>query len=287
MSNPGVFFSVVYPQALPYLHDLRMSALNQTRADFDFVIVNDGCEASKVVKELSGLNLTILEAEGGFSANRLQGIDYARSHGYKYILFCDADDSFSSNRYSHTIEVFENSHADIVVSNLNIVDAQLKPIIKDYFSKELHDDQWVDSDFIKTKNIFGMSNTAIRLSSIQNGLKIPETNIVDWYLFTVLLQQGLKAKYVTESMVNYRQYCSNMIGINKFNVEGFRRLARLKSEHYRLLIENGQTQYETQHQAATSLQHLTDAEIENAIKRGLAAHPQPLWWQIISDLQDS
>lgn len=287
MLNPGVFLTVVYPQSLPYLRDVRNSAMNQTCKDFDFIIINDGCETSKIKKELSGLNTIILEAEGGFSRNRLQGIDYARSRGYKYILFCDADDSFTPDRYLHTVKAFEYSQADIIVSNLNIVDERLKLIIKDYFSKEIPTERWIDTEFIKTKNIFGMSNTAIRLSSIQNGLKIPETNIVDWYLFTVLLQQGLKAKYVTESMVNYRQHSTNMIGINKFNVEGFRRLARLKSEHYRLLLENGLMQYETQHQATTSLQHLTDAEIENAIKRGLAAHPQPLWWQIISDLQDS
>jgi glycosyltransferase involved in cell wall biosynthesis len=282
MIKPGVFFTVVYPQALPYLCDVRRSLLNQTRKDFDIVIVNDGCETFQGEEKLNGLNFIILKAEGGFSANRLQGIKYALNHGYEYILFCDADDEFTPNRYERTIVEFKNSLADIIVCNYNIVDEKLNIIIDDYFNQEIPAERWIDADFIKSKNIFGMSNTAIRLGSLPNGLQIPETRIVDWFLYTVLLQKGLKARYITESLVNYRQYHSNMIGINKFNVANFRQLAELKKNHYRLLLENGYAEYESYYQDALSLHNLTDEEIKDIIRRELEAHPHPLWWQIIS-----
>ena len=282
MSNTGVFFTVVYPQALQYLSDVRDSALLQTRKDFDIVVVNDGCETSQISNILSPLDVTILDSDGGFSSNRLQGINYACGHNYKYILFCDADDTYTPNRYERTLYEFESSHADIVVSNLNIVDGNLNIIINDYFSKEISEGQRIDANFIITKNIFGMSNTAIRLEALTESVKIPETPIVDWYLYTVLLLKGLKAKYIAESLVNYRQYSLNMIGINNFDVANFRSLAKLKNNHYKLLVENGYIQYQQFLQESESLLYLADDEIENIIKNELIIHPQPLWWQIIT-----
>lgn len=281
MHNPGVFFSVVYPQALPYLKDVRESALSQTRKDFDFIVVNDGCDKERILEELQGLNISILEAEGGFTANRLQGIKYARNKGYKYFLFCDADDSFTSNRYERTITVFKEAAADILVCNLNIADEHCQPILKDYFSKEIPEDRWIDADFLKDKNIFGMSNTAIHLDSMTDDIQISETPIVDWLLFTTLLLKGLKAKYITDSMVNYRQYSTNMIGITRYDVSSFKKLVGLKSGHYRLLVESGYPQYKELYQESLSLLTLSDVEIESVVKRELAKHPQPLWWQII------
>ena len=282
MNNHGVFFSVVYPQALPYLKDVRESALSQTRKDFDFIVVNDGCDKKRIIKELQGLNITVLEAEGGFTANRLQGINYARNKGYKYFLFCDADDSFTLNRYERTISAFNESNADIIVCNLNIANEKCEPFLTNYFSKEILDDRWIDAEFIKDKNVFGMSNTAIRLSSLKGKIQLPETPIVDWLLFTELLLKGLKAKYITDSMVNYRQYSTNMIGITKYDVASFKRMAKLKYNHYTLLTDAGYNQFEPYKQESDSLQYLSEDEIVRIVKRELNIHPQPLWWQIIT-----
>lgn len=282
MNKEAILFTVVYPQALPYLSDVRKCVLAQTRKDFDVVVVNDGCQKNRIEDCLHDLDVTILEAEGGFSENRIQGINYARSHGYKYILFCDADDTFNPNRYERTIDEFSNSQADIIVCNLNIVDDTLEPIINDYFNKEIPESVYLDAHFIETKNIFGMSNTAIRVNSISKDIQIPETPIVDWYLFTVLLLDGLKARYITEAMVNYRQHSSNMIGITIFDVKDFRRLAGLKNNHYRLLAENGYSKYEQLYQDSKLLQNLSDEEIIKIINIEMMAHPQPLWWQIIT-----
>ncbi len=282
MYNPGVFFSVVYPQALPYLKDMRESVLSQTRKDFDVIIVNDGCDKERIIAELQGLDITILEAEGGFTANRLQGINYAQNKGYKYFLFCDADDSFTSNRYERTIAEFEESNADIIVCNLNIANEKCEPFLTSYFSKEIPEDRWIDADFLNDKNILGMSNTAIRLNALTENIQIPETPIVDWLLFTVLILKGLKAKYITDSMVNYRQYNTNMIGITRYDAASFKKLARLKNNHYKLLVESGYHQYEKLYKESMALQSLSDEEIERIVKREQNYHPQPLWWQIIT-----
>ena len=154
-------------------------------------------------------------------------------------------------------------------------------MIPGYFSKEIPESQWIEPDFLMTKNIFGMSNTAICLSAITAPINIPDIPIVDWYLFTLLLLRGLRARYITDSLVDYRQYSDNMIGINRFDVPSFRRLANHKNTHYRLLVENGCQQYKPLLEESEALLHLTDDEIAALVSKGLSEHPQPLWWQIV------
>ncbi len=221
MRNESLFFTVVYPQALPLFKDVCDSARSQTRKDFDVVVVNDGCDVDSLDTQLTGLNSTIIETVGTIAGNRLLGIDYARKHQYKYLFFCDADDTFTVNRFERTINEFEKTDADIVVCNLNVADEKCDPVIRDYFSLEIPSDRWVDAEFLGDKNIMGMSNTTLRVNAIRDDVSVPTIPIVDWYLFTILLLKGLRARYISDSLVNYRQYNANMIGITHFDVPSF------------------------------------------------------------------
>lgn len=281
MHNESLFFSVVYPQALPYFKEVCDCARKQKRKDFDVVVVNDGCDKNAIEVLLHGLKANIINSAGTIAENRLAGIEYAKRQQYKYLLFCDADDTFTSNRHERTIKEFETSGADIIVCNLNVADEKCKPIIKDYFSLEIPNDRWIDADFLRNKNIIGMSNTALRVSAVPDSIKVPNIPIVDWYLFTILLIKGLKAKYISDSMVNYRQYNANMIGITKFDVPSFRKLAKHKQTHYQMLVENGYSQYQKLFNESIVFDNLTDEEIKQLVCRKLKAHKQPLWWQII------
>ena len=282
MQNESVFFTVVYPQALPYFKDVCDSARSQTRKAFDVVVVNDGCDASVIKTQLLGLRSTIIDSVGTIAGNRLLGIDYARQHHYKYLFFSDADDTFTANRFERTIDEFETSGADIVVCNLNVANEKCEPVIECYFSAEIPYDTWIDAAFLSDKNIMGMSNTALRVASVPNNIAVPDIPIVDWYLFTVLLINGLRARYISDSLVNYRQYSANMIGITHFNVQNFRKLANHKMNHYRLLVENGYTQFVDLYSKTEQLSDLTDVEIQQILNKNLSIHKQPLWWQIIT-----
>ena len=279
--NESVFFTVVYPQALPYFKELCYCARNQTRKDFDVVVVNDGCDATVLKAQLKGLKSIIIDSVGTIAGNRLAGIEYARKKLYKYLFFCDADDTFSSRRMERSINEFEASEADVVVCNLNVVDEKCEPIIKDYFSQEIPLSRWIDVDFIEKKNILGMSNTAVLVSSIPDDIIVPNIPIVDWYLFTILLHRGLKTRYITDSLVNYRQYNSNMIGITNYDIPTFRKLAEYKKNHYQMLVENGYTQYQDLYEKSDELVCLSDDEIRDVLNRKMREHKQPLWWQII------
>lgn len=282
MPREGLFFTVVYPQALSFFNDFCSCARRQTLSAFDVLVVNDGCEAEDIENSLSGLSYTIIPAIGSPSENRQQGINYARKRGYEYLLFCDADDTFCESRYEKTIQQFQRTGADIIVCNLNIVDNDLSSIIDDYFSLEIPEDRTIDIDFIREKNIFGMSNTALRLDSLKEDVVLPHTPITDWYLFTVLLEKGLSAYYISESFVDYRQHSANMIGINCFDVPTFKRLSKFKVNHYQTLVNNGILGFEDLLTDTQGLLDLSDEQITSIINKQLVKHSQPLWWQIIT-----
>ena len=282
MHKESLFFTVVYPQALSFFKEVCDCARSQTRKDFDIVVVNDGCDKKEIETHLNGLQATIIDSVGTIAENRLIGIEYAQKQQYKYLFFCDADDTFTKDRFERTINEFESSGADIVVCNLNVADDKCNPMVKDYFSLEIPTDRYIDAEFLKDKNIIGMSNTALRVGSIPNDIFIPDIPIVDWFLFTIFLLKGLRAKYISDSLVNYRQYNANMIGITNFDVTSFKKLAKHKQTHYKMLVENGYPQYEYLCKESEALMNLSDEEINELINRKHKEHPQPLWWQIIT-----
>lgn len=282
MPREGLFFTVIYPQALLFFNDFCSCARKQTWDAFDILVVNDGCEVEDLENDLLGLSYTIIPAIGSPSENRQQGINYARRSGYKYLLFCDADDTFCESRYEKTIQKFQRTGADVIVCDINIVDKDLSSIIDDYFSLEIPEERTIDIDFIRKKNIFGMSNTALRINSLKEDVILPNTPITDWYLFTVLLAKGLSAFYINESFVDYRQHSANMIGINCFDVPSFRRLSKFKVNHYQTLVKNGILGFEDLLTEAQGLINLSDVQIMSIINKQLVEHSQPLWWQIIT-----
>lgn len=283
MNSENLLFTVVYPQALYFFRDFCFSATSQFYKDFDVLVINDGCKKEDLSKFLAGLNYTIVEAVGTPADNRIQGIKYGQRNGYRYLIFCDADDTFVPERVGDTINKLNYNDYDILVCNLNIVDENLNPLICDYFSSEIPEDRPIDKVFVQEKNIFGMSNTAIKLNAIKEDIVLPETPIVDWYLFTLLLNKGLKAYYVSQSYVNYRQYSDNLIGINCYDTPTFRRLLKFKYNHYSLLVKNGYEEYIELLSKCGELMIASDTEISTIISKQLKNHKQPLWWQVINN----
>lgn len=193
-------------------------------------MVNDGYSLSNLQSRYPHLRIIEIEGNNTISGNRAIGINYAIQNSYDTIFLCDVDDYMTPNRVDVSIAAL--SDADIVVNDLDIVDANRNLIFKDYFQKTIKSETILDSKFIESKNIFGFSNTALRVSKLEE-VKFPsDLRIVDWYYFTQLLNDGLKAKFIPQSLTEYRQHSGNMIGISSFTLDGFKNLLKLKIRHY-------------------------------------------------------
>ncbi|MDA9319338.1 glycosyltransferase [Candidatus Thioglobus sp.] len=209
------FLTTIFPIKEEYLSDFFDSLLRQTYKDFDIVVVNDGYENfKKITNSYSELNIIELEFSDTPAKNREYGINYCLDNDYELLIFGDIDDYFSSDRVKESIDHLKSF--DIVVNDLSLFNAN-GIYEKQYISHRLEHGSIINFDYIKDKNIFGLSNTAIRLS-IMGKVNIDKNVIaVDWFIYKGLLKMGYSAVFINTAETFYRQYDSNIVGLNNAN----------------------------------------------------------------------
>ena len=274
--NNVVVFTVIYPDALKYVNDFLCCLQSQTFKNFDLLIVNDGCNTSELEMIFCNINNEIINTTDTPAKNRELGIKFAHNKGYEYLIFCDIDDWFKDTRFDRVIEKLINY--DIVVNNLNIVGENHEILCRDYFSHSITKNSIIDIQFLKDKNILGLSNSAIRLQE-KVLVEIPrEITIADWYYFTCCLENGLNVFYIEESLTDYRQHSNNLIGIDDFSPSLFKKLVLLKIKHYEYLCELF-PKYKKQLSEVSELTMLSDSEISKLIEKNKLINNHPLWWE--------
>lgn len=266
--NKIAFLTTVFPIEEQYLYDFFDSLQNQTYKNFDVVVVNDGYENFEAMKVKYSLNLNIIELQYSSSPakNREYGINYCIDEKYDVLIFGDSDDYFEANRVEKSLEFLKE--CDIVVNDLSLFDEN--GIYEEkYLSHRLENLEIVDFEFIKNKNIFGLSNTAIKLKDISK-VTIPDDLIaVDWYIFSILLLKNKKAIFTNETVSYYRQYQKNMVGLKKMDKQSFEKGVEVKCKHYKAL-NSFDKQFDAQ---LTRLNRLGFSEKKEA--------NNPLWWELI------
>lgn len=183
-------------------------------------------------------------------------------------MFGDSDDTFSSNRIKLSIELLKTF--DVVVNDLTLFSTDAI-LAENYISNRLKNYDQIEFDFIKNKNLFGLSNTAIRLDRLAPVDLPNELIAVDWYLFSILLLQGKKAVFTNNTVTFYRQYEGNLVGLKQLDSKSFSHGLKVKQLHY------------------TALKAITDrvdVEFQNycqrdALLKAKNAIEQPLWWELI------
>ena len=281
--NKTAFLSVVFPQAKAFLSDFFQSLQTQTFKDFDVIVVNDGIkDFDKYKKKFNDLNIIEIKTNNSPAKNREIGINNVIDLKYDFLVFGDSDDCFSENRVEQSINYLENY--DIVVNDIAIVDNNKKMIFDNYLSQRIDNNQCINIDFIYDKNIFGLSNTAVRTAALKNINNLDESLIaVDWYIFTVLLLNNKKAIFTNKTKTFYRQHNTNTIGMDSLDINKVKTGILVKKLHYNLLKQNDNT-FNNLFLQASELYKKTENKIflnhyfENLKKHNINC---PLWWENI------
>lgn len=205
------FLTTIFPMDEQYLFDFFNSLDNQTYKKFDIIIVNDGYLGfTQLKQQYSHLNILEISSASSISKNREYGINYVIENGYDILIFGDSDDYFEKNRIEKSLEFLKEY--DIVVNDVSLFN-EGGVYEEKYFSHRLKNLEVINFEFIKDKNIFGMTNTAIKLKNIEKVSFDYMLIAVDWFFFQTLLNQGLKALFTNETISYYRQYCNNTVGL--------------------------------------------------------------------------
>ena len=205
------FLTTIFPMKRQFLIDFFNSLNNQTHDNFDVVVVNDGYSNFNEIKLKYGkLNIVELEYSNTPAKNREYGINYCIERKYDILIFGDSDDYFSNNRVELALEALNSN--DIVVNDVSLFDNN--GTYEDmYISNRLENDSKVNFNYIKNKNIFGLSNTALKINILSRVSFDKDLVAVDWHLYKGLLKNGCKAIFTNKAITYYRQHKDNTVGL--------------------------------------------------------------------------
>jgi len=220
------FFTTIFPMEERYLFEFLESLEKQSYKQFDLIVVNDGYKNFEQIKQKFNLNIIELNYSNTPAKNREYGINYIIKNGYDILILGDSDDYFSNNRVEVILNYLDKN--DIVINDLTLFNNQF--MIDNYLSNRLRDGEIIKLDFIKDKNIFGFSNSAIKLDKLKK-IEFPKDIIaVDWYFFDMLLKDNYKAIFTNKTTTFYRQYEENLIGLINIDIE---KIKKVKLLHYK------------------------------------------------------
>jgi len=279
-----LFFSVVYPAVEPFLPDFFQSLEKQTTDDFLIVLVNDGVvELNRFFEGFDPSRISVLEPGQSPVGNRMIGVRHALESNVENLIFGDSDDFFSLNRVKSCVGLLDAGW-DVVVNDLTAVDAQGQVLDSGYLSRRLTDGAEVEIDFIRDKNVFGLSNTAVRISALKE-ISLPEGLVaVDWYIFSQLLLKGCRAVFSDKTNTYYRQHGANTVGVGALDKDSVLCQLDAKVRHYRAMSPCAETYAERcvlYEETWSLLKDRPDfvAEYTEFLKQ--REKKDPLWWENI------
>ncbi|EME9802044.1 NeuD/PglB/VioB family sugar acetyltransferase [Vibrio alginolyticus] len=267
-----------------YIHDYFKSLERQTVQGFDVILVNDGFGHLNAFKSLySNLNIIELESSGNIAKNREVMCQFALHNQYDVAVFADIDDYFSENRIAHSLELLREH--DIVVNDLTSF-SENKELAVRILSSRIADRDEISLEFIRDKNLFGLSNTAIRLQGLDaDTLRFPSSLIaVDWFLFTQLLYQSKRAVFTNQAITFYRQHQENTVGVGDVTKESLQQSLKVREIHYKHMLtisDTFQAELDSNHSLIAQLNQVD--ECEKILKMNQKNNESPLfWWEVIT-----
>jgi len=200
-----------------YLKDSINSVLNQSRSDFEFIIVNDGSNdsTSQILNQFKKIDKRIILIERGnkgliYSLN--EGLHLARG---KYILRQDADDLSCKDRIKKQCYFMEN-HSDISIAFCwhYVLNGNSKIISKVEYSANL---KKIKNNILKKRVIYAHGSVMFIKDDIikLGGYNSYAKHFEDYDLWLRAVNNHYKISAVDELLYSWR-ICHNSISMVNF-----------------------------------------------------------------------
>lgn len=197
-----------------YISQTLRSILEQTYADWECIIINDGSTdnsgeiAGKWCEKDSRFKL-IEKTNGGRSVARNIGIEVARGD---FIQLLDSDDLLIKEKFAISMSEYENDKTlNLILSNFQILDDKaqkllppfciLRPELFNYRSILL---EW-DKDFNIPIHCPLIKKDLLERFSFNQELAGPE----DWLMWIHIFSQKVNFKYIDQPLAIYRFHANN------------------------------------------------------------------------------
>ncbi|MFW3412507.1 hypothetical protein ACN9J3_07200 [Aliarcobacter butzleri] len=243
-----LYSTVIYPcdNFDIFIKDYLVSVFNQTRRDFDLLLLLDNVEIEKVEKYLDEYNkvnkkIIIRNFKEDYTPIELRKkqIDLAYEMKFDTLILSDFDENVALNRVEEVIKNIDEYA--FAFNDFYIVDQNLKKLSKKSFFKSRKVPKEVTSykDILKF-NFIGLGSIALNLKEFNYiDMEFPKNiKALDWYIATRVLLSGSKGISLHNTYANYRQHESSFIGFDfKLNKEKLDQGLAIKLVHYNSLID--------------------------------------------------
>lgn len=229
-------FTVVFPASLPFLSPFLESLVAQSDDDFCVVVLNDGVQGLESYFEKYNLRYQIITSPSSKPhENRIFALNKIKE-SFKSILFIDSDDELGENRVAVVKSLLKNN--DMVISDIDLISENGELLLKGYLSERLTNKQPIKAADLINKNIAGFTNTAVNIPNNHTFPELPENiKAVDWAVFHHLLSVNDNAIFTSECSTRYRQYNSNLVGMNEYSEKMVIKSVQEKIYHYSFMLE--------------------------------------------------
>ena len=174
----------------------------------------------------------------------------------KYYMFADQDDIWNDDKIEKSLNRLKEMEADIVFTDLQVVDDELNIINKSYWElKGLKQKILKYNGFnaLYLNNYVTGCTMIAKSETIQKILPIPSSSkyILHDYWTALMISQNGKIEYLNEPTIKYRQHKNNKIGSKKKSetLESLKEIRELflevKLEHFEI-FNNKQEKFESE-----------------------------------------
>ena len=207
---PDISIIVPVYNSAKYMSRTLDSLINQTLKNIEVVCIDDGStdESLKLLKEYAERDDRIKvyhQRNAGVATARNAGLQHATG---KYIMWCDSDDSYTSNMCLEMCNIMERRHVDMAICSQNViydaVDKDLKKGTADYLCHKYVGNQVIDWQLITNTDV-SLWNKIFRRDIIEkNKLRFPDGLLFEDAYFCNSYMLMSKTVYFTDhKLYNY------------------------------------------------------------------------------------
>lgn len=234
-----------------YIKEQLDSILNQTYTDFRLLISDDMSTDGtyKILKdyEKKDERITVFKQEKNLGV--VSNFEFLLSKVQnKYYAFSDQDDIWNNDKLEKTISKLEKENADLVFTDLEVVDNNKNTIYKSYWElKEFKDKilKYNSFEALYLNNYVTGCTIVAKADTIKKCLPLPKTSkfVLHDYWMALIISQSGKIVFLEEPTIKYRQHKNNKVGSKKksetMNFKDIRKMfIEVKKEHFKVFIEN-------------------------------------------------
>lgn len=244
-----------------YLKQQIDSILSQTYSNFNLIISDDASTDNtfKILEEYQIKDKRIMVFRQNKNLGVISNFEFLlKQVTNQCFMFSDQDDIWENDKIEKTIERLKKEEADLIYTDLKVVDENLNVISNSYwklkgFTKKIF--KYNNFESLYLNNYITGCTIMCKSKWIEEILPLPKTSkflIHDYWLSLIVSMNG-KISYINNPLIKYRQHKENSIGSKRKvdEIKEFEEIRKLfitvKKEHFKIFIDNS-TKFDEKYQ---------------------------------------